>query len=110
MKKIEEINLINLFKPDDGEINLYYGRIGQGKTYGGTHDAYEDLIRGKVVYTNWRMNFTGVDQRDSILFLIGGILFPWRNKYYKFPKENWHYLPIDGNFMDVFGKITDAKV
>jgi len=78
-KQLKEIDLVGLFSAQDGEITQRYGRIGQGKTYGATNDAYNDLMRGEVVYTNWRMNFEGVDQRESWLFLIGGILFPWVN-------------------------------
>jgi len=106
----QKIDLLDFFNIDDGEINFYYGRIGEGKTYGGTADAYEDLLRGQIVYTNWPLNFNGVDQRKEILFLIGGLIFPWRNTYFKFPKENWHLLPVDGNFHENFSKITSAKV
>jgi len=109
-KKIEDINLLDLFFPSDGEINLYYGRIGQGKTYAGTADAYNDLMRGEIVYTNWPMNFEGVDQRNEWPFILGGLFFPWKNKYFKFPRENWHYLPINEHFLDKFEKITGAKV
>jgi len=109
-KEIKEIDLASLFYPSDGEITMYYGRIGQGKTYAGTADAYNDLMRGEVVYTNWPMNFDGVDQREEWPFIIGTLFFPWQKNFYVFPKENWRYLPIDEHFLTKFSKITGAKV
>jgi len=109
-KKLLEIDLVGLFSPQDGEITQRYGRIGQGKTYGATADVLDELKRGHVVYTNWKMNYEGFDQRESWLFVIGSILFFWRSKLFYFPKENLRYLPIDENFMDTFEKLTDCSV
>jgi len=109
-KQIPEIDLLSLFGSPEGEITQRYGRIGQGKTYGATADVLDELSRGRVVYTNWRINYDGFDQRESFLYIIGSLLFPWSNRFFKFPKENLHYLPIDENFLDTFSKLTDCSV
>jgi len=109
-KEMKEIDLVDLFQPQDGEITQRYGRIGHGKTYGGTADVYDELKRGHVVYINWKMKYHGFDQRDSWVYVLGSILFPWRNKLYYFPPENLKYLPIDEHFMDTFQKLTDCSV
>lgn len=110
MKKVDNVDLTTLFSPVDGEITLRYGRIGQGKTYGATMDILDDLKRGKVVYCNWKMNFEGIDQRQDMLFILGGLLFPWVKNYYVFPKENLKYIQIDDNFVNNFSKLTDCTV
>jgi len=110
MKKIESVDLVTLFSPGDGEITQRYGRIGQGKTYGATMDVLDDLKAGKVVYVNWHMNFEGIDQRTEWSHILGGLLFPWVNTYYVFPKENLRYIKIDEHFLDTFSKLTDCSV
>lgn len=110
MKKIDSVDLVTLFTPVDGEITLRYGRIGQGKTYGATMDVLDDLKRGKVVYINWKMNYEGIDQRKDWIFILGGLLFPWKRDYYVFPKENLRYIKVDEQFIDTFAKLTDCSV
>jgi len=109
-KKIEEIDLVGLFAGHDGEITQRFGRIGQGKTYGATADVLHALMRGRVVYINWKMNYEGFDQRNSFMFVIGTILFPWKNILYYFPKENLRYLPVDEHFLDKFATLTYCDV
>jgi len=109
-RKLPDIDILSLFKSPEGEITQRYGRIGQGKTYGATADVLDELSRGRVVYANWRINYDGFDQRNSPFFIFASLLFPWVNRFYKFPKENLHYLPIDENFLDKFAKLTDCSV
>jgi len=33
--------LLDLFEPDEGSVNMYYGRIGHGKTYSATSDILD---------------------------------------------------------------------
>jgi len=109
--KLVEVDLFkDLFEAEEGTIDIIYGRIGQGKTYGATADVLDELSRGHVVYVNWKMNYKGFDQRDSLIHVLGSILFPWKNKLFYFPPENLHYLPIDDNFMNTFEKLTDCSV
>jgi len=109
-KQIKEIELLDLFQSHEGEITQRYGRIGQGKTYGATADVLDELSRGRVVYTNWRINYDGFDQRNSFLYIVRSILFPWSNRFYYFPKENLRYISIDEHFIDTFSKLTDCAV
>lgn len=109
-KRLEEIDLLSLFEAAEGEITQRYGRIGMGKTYGATVDVLDELSRGHTVYVNWRINFDGFDQRESWIFVIGSILFPWKRKFYNFPKENLKYIEIDENFIDTFSQLTDCSV
>lgn len=109
-KQLAEIDLLDLFEGVEGEISQRYGRIGQGKTYGATVDVLDELKRGHVVYVNWKIDFDGYDQRKSIFFLFGSILFPWKNKLFNFPKENLRYIEIDGNFIDKFSELTSCSV
>lgn len=108
--EIQGIDLLQFLSPVEGEITQRYGRIGQGKTYGATCDVLDELRKGHVVYANWRMQFDGIDQRDSFLYIIGSLLFPWKKHFFKFPKENLHFLPVDEHFMDTFEKLTDCTV
>lgn len=109
-KEVPAINLIDLFHPSEGEITQRYGRIGQGKTYGAVVDILDELKRGHVVYTNFHLNFEGYDQRKDIVYILGGLLFPWKNRYYDFPKENLRYIAVDGDFIKNFSKLTDCSV
>lgn len=109
-KEVKEIDLLHLFEGVEGEISQRYGRIGQGKTYGATADVLDELKRGHVVYVNWKIDFEGYDQRDSLLYLIGSLLFPWKNKLFVFPKENLKFIEIDANFIDKFATLTNCSV
>lgn len=108
--ELKTIDLLQFLSPVEGEITQRYGRIGQGKTYGATVDVLDELRRGHVVYANWKMDFQGIDQRDSFLYIFGSLLFPWKKHFFIFPKDNLHYLPVDENFMNTFEKLTDCSV
>lgn len=109
-KQVQEIELLDLFQASEGEITQRYGRIGQGKTYGAVVDILDELYRGHVVYTNFHLNFKGFDQRNDLLFIIGGLLFPWKKRYFNFPKENLRYIAVDKDFVTNFSKLTDCSV
>jgi len=110
MKKLNTVDLLKLIPPNEGEITQRFGRIGQGKTYGATSDVFDEVRRGRVVYVNWKIDFEGWDQRKDILFIIGGLLFPWKKTYYHFPKENLRFIAVDENFVENFGKLTNCSV
>lgn len=109
-KQVKEVELLDVFPPSEGEITQYYGRIGQGKTYGATADILDLLRRGNVVYANWRINWDGFDERNSFLYVLLSVLLPWRKRLYKFKKENLRYIPVDENFHSTFEKLTDCYV
>lgn len=95
----------------EGEITLRYGKIGQGKTYGATADVLDDLKHGWIVYTTWPIQFDGYDQRDSLFFVLGSLLFPWANTFKVIPKDNLRYINIfDDKFIEEFENLKNCKV
>jgi len=90
-KRVEEIDLVGLFPANEGMITQYYGRIGSGKTYAATSDILEKLRRGNVVYANWRIHYEGTDERKSWAYILLGLIWPFKRRYYYFPKENLKY-------------------
>lgn len=86
----------DLFEPDEGAVNLYYGRIGSGKTYSATADILEALEHGQVVYCNWHINYDAYDERESFWASFWKLAF-FQKLYFKFPKENLHYFNIDND-------------
>jgi len=95
---------------NDGEITQRYGKIGQGKTYGATVDVLDELKRGHIVYTNWHIEYDGFDQRESIIHILGSLMFPWKNTLKKFPKENLRHINIDKDFIKNFSQLTNCSV
>jgi len=106
----KDVDLLDLFRPIDGEITQRYGRIGQGKTYGATCDVIEELKKGHIVYTNWHIDWLGYDQRDSWLYIIGSLIFPFKRELSFFPPSNLRYINIDENFIDTFSTLTNCSV
>jgi len=105
-----EVDLIrDLFEAEEGSIDQIYGRVGQGKTYCATRMILDDLSNGQSVYANFRLHFEGHDDRLSLKWAFRNFFF-FRKRFYRFPKENFHYIEIDDNFMDRFEKLTDCKV
>lgn len=108
-KEYQKIDLLDLIPPDEGLISLYYGIIGSGKTYGATADVLADLRAGKIVYTNWPIDYRGFDDRTSLFRIIFNILIG-RKRFYYFPKENLRRIIIDDRFVENLSQIVDAKV
>jgi len=107
--KLEKQELIDLFEPREGSINFYYGRIGQGKTYAATADILDLLSRGHVVYANWRINWTGFDERQSWVHVFFKTLF-FRKDFYSFPAENLRYFNPDDISVDFLNSLTDCDI
>jgi len=101
--------LIDLFEPDEGSVNFYYGRIGNGKTYSATADILDLLAKGRVVYANWHIDFEGFDQRKSFIYALFHFLF-WRKRFFRFPKENLRYFSPDDVDIKFLGSLTDCEV
>lgn len=90
-KQVLATDLINAFKATEGSINMYYGKIGNGKTYAATSDILDLLKQGKVVYANWHIQVPDFDDRESFFMVfMNTILF--RKRFYKIPcAQNLHY-------------------
>lgn len=101
--------LVDLFLPKDGSVNLYYGRIGQGKTYNATADILDLLTKGRVVYCNWHINYDGFDERSSFMHVFFKTLF-FKDTFYYFPPENLRYFDPDDVDIGFLSSITDADV
>lgn len=108
-KRMSDEELTAIFVPNEGTIDQIYGRVGQGKTYAATVDILRKLKRGEVVYANWKIDFSDYDERADFWYIVCG-LFGIKRNYYAYSHENFHYLPLDDNFMDIFERITDASV
>lgn len=110
---VEQVDLIGLFQAGDGEIHQVVGQIGAGKTYLATQMVLDDLARGEVVYTTWKIDYKGFDERQNWFIALRNFLF-FRKRYYKFNAENLHYIdPIiyfSPDFINLFEKLTDCKI
>jgi hypothetical protein len=91
-------DLVDIFEASEGSINMYYGLIGNGKTYAATADILELLKQGKVVYANWHIEVDDFDDRKSLLMLIKNFLL-FRKRFYKIPcSQNLHFFdPLSFN-------------
>lgn len=90
-KKLLTSDLLNIFEASEGSINMYYGKIGNGKTYAATSDILDLLNQGKVVYLNWKMIVHDFDDRENFWMLLKNTLF-MRKVFYKIPcSQNLHY-------------------
>jgi len=88
-------DLIDVFSANEGSINMYYGLIGNGKTYSATSDILDLLIQGKVVYANWKIIVEDFDDRESWIMLLKNLLL-FRRRFYYIPcSKNLHYFDPD---------------
>ena len=94
-KKVLLNDLVDVFEASEGSINLYYGLIGNGKTYNATADILDLLKKGKVVYANWHINVDDFDDRESFLMtFMNFVLF--RKRFYRIPcAQNLHFFDPD---------------
>lgn len=94
----EKIDAFELFPPQEGELNLYYGKIRNGKNYACTVDIIERLERGSIEYVNWNINWQGYDQREKVFYKILGAL-GLKKHYVKFPKENLRFYRFEPDWL-----------
>jgi len=102
--------LIDLFEPSEGTIDLVYGRIGNGKTYCATEMILDDLRNGHVVYCNWHINYDGTDERKMFIPVLRGLIMPFFKRYYEFPRENLIYFNPDDVTVEFLNSLTDCDV
>ena len=107
--------LIDIFEATEGSINMYYGLIGNGKTYAATADIIQLLKQGKVVYCNWKINVEDFDDRKSWVMVLMN-LFLFRKRFYKIPcSENLHFFdPLSFNrtqdLVEWLSKLNDCYI
>lgn len=108
-------DLLDVFSASEGSINLYYGRIGNGKTYNATADIIDLLRQGKVVYCNWIINVEDFDDRKSFWMALKNFLF-FRKRYYFIPcSKNLHiFNPEDfdstSELVEWMSKLNDCHI
>lgn len=118
-EKIEQ-DLFEIIPHNEAVVNQYIGKIRSGKTYTGTRDAIKDLENGNVVYTSWKINWQGYDERQDRWQLWKAAHGFKRTPFKVFPKENYHYLPFTSrdkkiylpydNFIEKLFSLTDCIV
>jgi hypothetical protein len=113
MRKVVDISeLVNIFEAQEGQIEQIIGKTGHGKTYEATRRAMQDLKRGRVVYTTWKLDLPDIyDQRGSIKETIKNFLL-FRKRYFVFDfRQNWRWLDIDRpDLVEFVAKLTDCVV
>lgn len=60
---------------DEGSINLYYGMIRSGKTYGATADIIDLVKQGRVVYATWPIALECFDDRFDFFVSLRNFIF-----------------------------------
>lgn len=111
MKKVASPvqEIFDLFQPVEGNNCVYYGRVGNGKTYAATADIIELLRRGEIVYANWPIKFDGYDERNS--FWVSFVKLLFRKKYFfTFNKDNFHYFHPDDIDVAFLGKLVGVHL
>jgi len=114
-KKVLEKDLIDIFKASEGSINMYYGLIGNGKTYAATSDILDLLKKGKVVYCNWHIVVDDFDDRESFFMSFMNVLL-FRKTYYKIPcAKNLHFFDPEnfdstGELVEWLSKLNDCHI
>jgi len=104
-KPVDIAEILDIFEAEEGSIQSYTGGVGEGKTYGATKRAIEDLQRGRVVYTNWQLildHFEGDQRKDP--FLLFWKLITFNKRFYNVDlKKNWHYFDMEDEETWVIG-------
>jgi len=99
--------LLDAFDASEGAINMYYGLIGNGKTYAATADILELLKQGKVVYANWHILVSDFDDRESFWHVFKNIVL-FRKTFFKIPcSKNLHFFDPDEDRFRSPGALTE---
>lgn len=108
-------DLLDIFSATEGSINMYYGLIGNGKTYAATADILDLLKEGKVVYANWKIEVPDFDDRKDMLMSLKNLVL-FRNKYFVIPcSQNLHYFDPEqfnstAELVEWLSKLNDCHI
>lgn len=108
-------DLLDIFQANEGSINMYYGKIGHGKTYAATADILDLLKEGKVVYVNWHIVVDDFDDRYDVLMSLKNLLF-FRKNFFKIPcAQNLHYFDPEnfnstGELVEWLSSLNDCHI
>lgn len=103
-------NDIDHFKPPEGSLNMYYGRIGSGKTYSATADIIDLLKAGQVIYCSWPIDLEKYfDDRESFFITFFNTLFRRKEFYRIHSYLNFHYFSVlKRELYDYSGKVVKS--
>jgi hypothetical protein len=101
-KRNQEI--LDLFRPEEGTIGFYYGKVRNGKTYAATADIWDLLRKGEVVIANWLIDFKGFDERTSFSRAFFKFL-TFRKYYFDYKPDNLYYFPPDSERLPLVKKL-----
>jgi len=104
----ERIDLMDFFPHEEAGLYQIFGRVGNGKTYLATQMVLDRLKNGRVVYTNWPINWDGYDETKDKKSLLLGVL--GRKQFLDIKKTNLKEIKIDEHFVDNLEKLTDCDV
>jgi len=103
--KVSTTDLTDVFSASEGSINMYYGLIGNGKTYAATSDVLDLLKQGKVVYANWHIVVDDFDDRESAFMLFMNT-FLFKKRFYRIPcHQNLYFFDADDGVYTSSGKL-----
>jgi len=115
-QKVTALNeLIDVFSASEGSINMYYGLIGNGKTYAATSDILDLLKQGKVVYCNWRIVVPDFDDRNNFFITFMNIVL-FRKRFYRIPcASNLHFFDPEkfdttGDLVEFLSSLNDCHI
>lgn len=114
-KQVLKEDLIDVFEASEGSINMYYGLIGNGKTYAATADILDLLVQGKVVYCNWKVIVEDFDDRQNLVVILVNLLLG-RKRFYRIPcQKNLHFFDPEtfdstGALVEWLSKLNDCHV
>jgi len=114
-KKVLTTDLLDVFSATEGSINMYYGKIGNGKTYNATADILDLLDQGKVIYANWHIVVSDFDDRKSLFMILKNIVLFRKIFYYLPHKKNLHYFDPDefnstGELVEWLSGLNDCHI
>lgn len=108
-QELSNEQVMELFRPVEGQIALYYGRIRNGKTYAATADILELLARGETVFANWNIQVNDFDERSSFRALFAKFLGA-RDTFFVYKSSNFHYFHPDDIDISMLGRLVNAHV
>lgn len=99
--KVPKQELYETFPADEGDVQLIYGRIRNGKSTEAVRRMYVSLTRGVVVYSNIRLDLLNTVFDDRFSISTAGKNFLLNEKrFYVFRKENFRYFnPATGEMI-----------
>jgi len=89
-------------------IYCYYGRLGSGKTSTMVKDLVNLLNAGIVVYANFKINWKGYDERNSLWCLLLSYLFG--RSLLRHPPSNFRFMPSDQSWHQHFSRVRNCVV